>query len=116
MYSKTSLAADQLSAASLSPPGEKILFAVLGVIAAAAVGLGVWSAVGPDQYTGSASGCVSFYIAGSTGGSFVHYCGADAQSFCRTAYAHDDKISLLGRPKCEAAGLTAAKVAAATGR
>ncbi|HEY1702102.1 MAG TPA: hypothetical protein VGG75_20535 [Trebonia sp.] len=113
MYSKTSLAADQLSAPSLSPRGKKILFTVLGVIGAAAVALGVWSAVGPDKYTASASGCVSFYIAGSTGGSFVHYCGADAKSFCRTAYTHDDKISLLGRPKCEAAGLTAAKVVAA---
>jgi hypothetical protein len=112
VYSKTSLAADQLSAPTLSPRGKKILFSVLGVIAAAAIALGTWSAIGPDKYAASANGCVSFSIAGSTGGSFVHYCGSDAKSFCRTAYTHDDKISLLGRPQCEDAGLTAAKVAA----
>lgn len=112
MYSKTSLGADQLAGPSLTPRGKKTLFSALGVIVAAGVALGVWSAVGHDKYGPSANGCVSFTIAGATGGSLVHYCGSDAKSFCHTAYTHDDKISLLGRPQCEAAGLTPAKVSA----
>jgi len=110
MYSKTSLGADQLAGPSLSPRGKKILFSVGGIIVAAGVALGVWSAVGHDVYGPSANGCVNFTIASSTGGAVEHFCGADAKSFCRSAYTHDDKISLLGRPQCAAAGLTAAKL------
>ncbi|MGH3169111.1 MAG: hypothetical protein ACRDN0_24915 [Trebonia sp.] len=110
MYSKTSLGADQLDRPSLSSRGKKILIAVGVAIVAAGAGLGVWSAVGHDTYGASAHGCVNFTIAGSTGGSVVHYCGADARSFCRSAYTRDDKISLLARPQCAAAGLPRSKL------
>jgi hypothetical protein len=112
MYSKTSLGADQLAGPSLSARGKRILIAVGVLIVAAGVGLGIWSAVGHDKYGASANGCVNFTVASSTGGSLIHYCGASAKSFCRSAYAHDDRISLLGRPQCAAAGLTQAKLAA----
>ncbi|HSZ43174.1 MAG TPA: hypothetical protein VK817_24700 [Trebonia sp.] len=112
MYSKTSLGADQLAGPSLSTRGKRILIAVGAVIVALGVGLGIWSAVGHDKYGASANGCVNFTVASSTGGSLIHYCGAGAKSFCRSAYRHDDRISLLGRPQCEDAGLTPAKVSA----
>lgn len=112
MYSKTSLGAEQLAGPSLSRRGKKILIAVGVAILALCAGLGVWSAVGHDTYGPSANGCVNFTVASATGGSLIHYCGADARSFCRSAYTHDDKISLLGRPQCEAAGLPPSKVAA----
>jgi hypothetical protein len=112
MYSKTSLGADQLSVPTLSPRGKRILWLAIGVVLAAGLAVGVWSAVGGDRYGTSANGCVNFYIAGSTGGSLIHYCGSDAKSFCRSAYTHSDKISMLGRPQCAAAGLPPAKVAA----
>jgi hypothetical protein len=112
MYSKTSLGADQLGVPALSARGKRILWLALGVVLAAGLALGVWSAVGTDKYGTSAHGCVSFDIANSTGGSLIHYCGTDAKSFCRSAYTHSDKISMLGRPQCALAGLTAARVTA----
>lgn len=111
MYSKTSLGAEQLSARPrLSARARWILLAAGAVVVAACVALGVWSAVGPDTYGASANGCVNVHIAGSTGGATLHYCGAQAKSFCRSAYTRDDRISLLGRPQCELAGLTRATV------
>jgi hypothetical protein len=113
MYSKTRLGADQLSGGPrLSRRGKVIVFSVLGVVLAAAIALGVWSAVASDQYGPSANGCVNVTIAGATGGATLHYCGAQAVTFCRSAYASSDKIALLARPQCQLAGLTRAKVAA----
>lgn len=113
MYSKTRLGADQLSGGPrLSRRGKVIVFSVLGVVLAAAIALGVWSAVGSDQYSKSANGCVNFTIPNSMGGFPIHYCGSQAVAYCRTAYASADRLSQLARPQCELAGLTEAKVAA----
>lgn len=110
MYSKTSLGAEQLAGPSLSPRGKKIRIAAGAILVSLCVAIGVWSAAGHDKYGSSANGCVNFTIAGSTGGSLIHYCGAAAVSFCRSAYSHSDEISLASRPQCEAAGLTLWKV------
>ena len=113
MYSKTSLGSEQSSGGPrLSRRGKLIVFAVLGVVLAAAVAFGVWSAVAEDQYGPSANGCVNVQIPNTMGGATVHKCGADAVAFCRTAYVSTDQISLLGRPQCELAGLTRVKVSA----
>ena len=113
MYSKTSLGADQISGGPrLTRRGKWILFSVCGVVLAAAVALGVWSAVGTDRYGPSANGCVNVTIAGATGGATLHYCGSQARAFCKKAYASADRISLLARPQCVLAGLTKAKVSA----
>ena len=113
VYSKTRLGSDQLSGGPrLSRRGKMIVFSVLGVVLAAAVSLGIWSAVGSDQYGKSANGCVNFNIPNTMGGALIHYCGSQAVDYCRAAYASSDKLSLLGRPQCELAGLTRAKVAA----
>jgi hypothetical protein len=113
MYSKTSLGADQVSGGpQFSRRRKQILLAIAGVVVAALIAVGVYSAVGHDQYGPSANGCVNFTYASSTGGGMVHYCGAQAKSFCRTAYASDDRLSQLARPQCELAGLTRAKVSA----
>ena len=113
MYSKTSLGTDQLSnGPSLSPRGKRILFVVAGVVVAALVAVGVYIAVGSDRYGPSANGCVNVTIASSTGGGTLHYCGEQAKSFCRSAYASGDRISQLARPQCVLAGLTRDKVSA----
>jgi hypothetical protein len=113
MYSKTRLGADQISGGPrLSKRGKWILFSVCGVVLAVVAALGVWSAVGTDRYGPSANGCVNVTIAGATGGATLHYCGAQARSFCKSAYASADRISLLARPQCVLAGLTKAKVSA----
>lgn len=113
VYSKTRLGADQLSGGPrLSRRGKMIVFSLLGVVLAAAVSLGIWSAVGSDQYGSSANGCVNFNIPNTMGGALIHYCGSQAAAYCRSAYASSDKLSLLARPQCEQAGLTRAKVAA----
>ncbi len=111
-YSKTGLGADQLSGGPrLSRRGKLIVFPVLGVVLAAAISLGIWSAVGSDRYGSSANGCVNFTIPNTMGGALIHYCGSQAEAYCRAAYASPDKLSLLARPQCEQAGLTRAKVA-----
>jgi hypothetical protein len=58
-------------------------------------GVGAWAALSPDTYPGS------------TGGSTIHYCGAQAKSFCRTEYAAaaSDQIAVRARPQCRLAGI-----------
>ncbi len=113
MYSKTRLGADQISGGPrLSRRGKLIFFPLLAVVLAAALGFGIWSAVSSDRYGPSANGCVNVTIPNSTGGTTLHYCGSQAEAYCRTAYVSGDRISLLARPQCELAGLTRAKVSA----
>lgn len=113
MYSKTSLGAEQISGApTFSRRRKQILLTIAGVVVAALIAVGVYSAVSHDQYGSSANGCVNLTTAGSTGGQTLHYCGEQAKSYCRTAYASDDRLSQLARPQCALAGLTRAKVSA----
>jgi hypothetical protein len=56
---------------------------------------------------------VSVTVPSTTGGGTIHYCGAQAVTFCRGAFANSDTVSLAARPQCDLAGLTKAKVAAA---
>lgn len=112
MYSKTRLGTDQIEGAlSLTPRGKRIVYLIVAVVVAAGVAVGVWSAVSHDGYATSANGCVSVTVPSTTGGGIIHYCGTQAVSFCRGAFAHADAISLAARPQCDLAGLTEAKVA-----
>jgi hypothetical protein len=113
MYSKTRLGSDQIDGAlSLSPRGKRIAYLVVLIVIAAGVAVGVWSAVSSDTYGTSGNGCVSVTVSSSTGGGVLHYCGAQAKSFCRTAFADADQLALAARPQCVIAGLTKAKVSA----
>jgi hypothetical protein len=115
-YSKTRLASDQAAGAiALSARGKRIVYLIVALVLAAGVGVGVWSAVASDRYATSANGCVNVLVAGATGGATLHYCGAQAKAFCKSAFENSDKVSLLARPQCDDAGLTAAKVGATTG-
>lgn len=114
MYSKTRLGSDQIEGAlSLSPRGKRLAYLIVGVVAAAGVAIGGWSAVSGDGYATSANGCVSVTVPSTTGGGTIHYCGTRAETFCRAAFAHADAVSLAARPQCDLAGLTKVKVAAA---
>ena len=87
-------------------PGGKRRLAV--ILAAVAVGLGAagaWSAIRPGGYDQQRAGCVTATIPSSTGGGLVHECGAGAAELCRHALRHDDRLSVLLRPACRAAGL-----------
>jgi hypothetical protein len=70
-------------------------------------GVGAWAALAPDTYAGSANGCVNMTIPSSTGGATIHYCGAQAKSFCRSEFAAaaTDPIAVRARPQCRLAGL-----------
>jgi len=114
MYSKTRLGSDQIEGAlSLTRRQKRIAYLILAVVVAAGVAIGVWSAVSHDSYAASANGCVSVTVPSTTGGGTIHYCGAQAVTFCRSAFANADGVSLAARPQCDLAGLTKAKVAAA---
>jgi hypothetical protein len=113
MYSKTRLGSDQIEGSlSLSPRGKRIVYVIVAIVAAACVAVGVWSGVSGDKYATSGNGCVSVTVPSSTGGGVLHYCGEQAKSFCRTAFANSDQVALAGRPQCVLAGLTRAKVTA----
>jgi len=70
-------------------------------------GVGAWAALAPDTYSGSANGCVNMTIPSSTGGATIHYCGAQAKSFCRSEFAAaaNDPIAVRARPQCRLAGI-----------
>jgi len=86
--------------------GEKRRLFVF-VIATALVfaGLAAWSAVHQDRYGRSGSGCFAVTIPSSTGGALLHQCGTLARATCRGAFRRHDRLSLLLRPPCRAAGL-----------
>lgn len=114
MYSKTRLGSDQIDGTlSLSPRGKRIVYLIVAAVVAAGVAIGVWSAVSHDTYATSANGCVSVTVPSTTGGGTIHYCGAQAVTFCRGAFASSDTVSLAARPQCDLAGLNKAKVATA---
>jgi hypothetical protein len=114
MYSKTRLGSDQIEGSlSLTPRGKRIVFIVLGVVVAACVAVGIWSAVSSDPLATSANGCVSVTVASSTGGSTSRYCGTQAKTFCRQEFQKSDAPSLAAQKQCDLAGLTKAKVASA---
>lgn len=110
MYSKTRLGADQLDGPALSPRGKRVLIWAGSTVLALGVGAGVWAGVSADSWDASGNGCVNVKSASTMGGQTFHYCGDQARSFCRSAYTHGDPVSRLGRPQCEQAGLTPAKV------
>jgi hypothetical protein len=113
MYSKTRLGSDQIEGSlSLSPRGKRIVYVIVAIVVAACAAVGVWSGVSGDKYATSGNGCVSVTVPSSTGGGVLHYCGEQARSFCRTAFANSDQVALAGRPQCVLAGLTRAKVTA----
>ncbi|HTR94437.1 MAG TPA: hypothetical protein VMI73_22095 [Trebonia sp.] len=113
MYSKTRLGSDQIDGSlSLSPRGKRIVYLIVAVVVAACAAVGVWSAVSHDTYATSGNGCVSVTVPSSTGGGVLHYCGGQAKSFCKTAFANSDQVALAARPQCVLAGLTKAKVSA----
>ena len=114
MYSKTRLGCAQIEGAlSLSPRGKRNVYLIVGVVLAAGLAIGIWSAVSSDSYGTSANGCVSLTLPSTTGAGTLHYCGAQARAFCRNSFAQSDPVSLAARPQCDLAGLTKAKVAAA---
>lgn len=90
---------------------DKRVIAIVGaVILAGFAGVGLWSAVRPGSYGQSRNGCVTVNAPSSTGGGLLHECGPGARVMCQSAFAHDDKLSLLIRPQCRLAGLGPASV------
>jgi TRAP-type C4-dicarboxylate transport system permease small subunit len=85
---------------------QKRVFAIVGVVVVLAfAGLAAWGALAHDSYSGSGHGCVNVTLPSSTGGATLHYCGAQARSFCLTAFRSLDQVSLRARPQCVLAGL-----------
>jgi hypothetical protein len=114
MYSKTRLGGDQAEGArKLTPRGKRVVYLVLGLVVAACAAVGIWSAVSSDPLATSANGCVSVNIASATGGQIGHFCGAQAKTLCRQAFAAADQTAVAEQKQCDLAGLTKAKLAAA---
>ncbi len=100
MYAKTNPQAGRLT------PRQKRIFAIAAVVVLVAFGgLAVWGAVAHDSYGASGHGCVNLTVPSSTGGSTLHYCGAQARSFCQDSFRSQDPVSLRARPQCVLAGL-----------
>ncbi len=100
MYAKTNPGTGRLT------PRQKRIFLIVGVVILAVLGgLGAWGALGSDTYSSSGHGCVNVTVSSSTGGATLHYCGAQARSFCQSAFRSQDQLSLRARPQCVLAGL-----------
>jgi hypothetical protein len=100
MYSKTRPQAGSLTSR------QKRVFGGIGILVVVLlVGLGLWGALSHDTYGASANGCVNVTVPGTTGGSILHKCGAQAKVFCQTSFRSSDQVSLRARPQCVLAGL-----------
>ena len=100
MYAKTNPRAERIS------PRQKRIFAIAAVVVVVLFGgLAAWGATAHDSYGTSAHGCVSVTVPNSTGGAVLHYCGAQARTFCQASFRSADEVSLRARPQCEQAGL-----------
>ena len=114
MYSKTRLGGDQVEGKrKLTTRGKRMVYLVLGLVVAACAAVGIWSAVSSDPLATYANGCVSVNIPSSTGGQLGHFCGAQAKTLCRQAFAAADQTAIAEQKQCDLAGLTKAKLAAA---
>jgi hypothetical protein len=101
MYAKTNPRAGRLT------PRQKRIFAIAAVVVIIVFGgLTAWGVLGHDSYGTSANGCVNVTVPNTTGGSIVHYCGAQARSFCQASFRSQDQVSLRARPQCALAGLS----------
>ena len=86
--------------------GDKRRLVLIGLaVALVLVIVATWSAIRPGSYGRSGAGCVTVTIPSSTGGALLHQCGARARVLCRSAFGHDDRLSLLTRQPCREAGL-----------
>jgi len=109
MYAKTNPRAVELTRR------QKRGFAIAGILVVLVfAGLAVWGSLAHDSYATSGHGCVSVTVPSSTGGSTFHYCGAQARSFCESAFKNTDQVSLRARPQCDLAGLGAKTASSAT--
>jgi hypothetical protein len=100
MYAKTNPGTGRLA------PRQKRILLFVGVAFLAVLGgLGAWGALASDTYSTSGHGCVNVTVSSSTGGATLHYCGAQARSFCQSAFRSQDQLSLRARPQCVLAGL-----------
>ncbi len=100
MYAKTNPRAGHLT------PRQKRIFAITAALMVVLFGgLAAWGALAHDSYGASGHGCVNVTLPSSTGGATLHYCGAQARSFCQTSFRSDDQVSLRARPECVLAGL-----------
>jgi hypothetical protein len=100
MYAKTNPGTGHLS------PRQKRVFGIVAVAFLVVLGgLGAWAGLASDRYSSSGHGCVNVTVPSSTGGANLHYCGAEARSFCQKSFVSRDQISLRARPQCVLAGL-----------
>ena len=100
MYAKTNPQAGRLT------PRQKRILAIAAVVVIVVFGgLTAWGVLAHDRYGGSANGCVNVIVPNTTGGSTLHYCGAQARSFCQASFQSHDQVSLRARPQCVLAGL-----------
>jgi hypothetical protein len=91
---------------SLSANERKGAMMLVGTLAAAAVGVGVWAGVS----TGGApagSKCVSVVVPSSTGGGYITRCGARARAWCATEPTGTGQLATLALQACRAEGLPA---------
>ena len=85
---------------------KRTMAIVCAVVVVVFVGLGVWGSVAKDSYSQSANGCINVTLPSSTGGGVLHYCGADAKTFCHSSDVQGQSVlATRARPQCVDAGL-----------
>jgi hypothetical protein len=95
---------------------KRVAGGIGALLLAAAAGALVWAQTHPGDYGASENGCVTVLTPSSLGGQVLHRCGAEAQSWCRAAYAANDRLARLAQPQCRLAGITPDPSPAASAR
>ena len=80
----------------------RILAAVAGVLAAAAVAVLIAALAGTA--TKRQPGCVNVTVPSSTGGATLHACGGKAAALCRSQAGHTDAAARAAAAECRRAG------------
>jgi hypothetical protein len=82
--------------------------ALVGAVVLIATSSGSGSGTGG---TGSAAGCVNVDVPSTMGGSAIHACGKNAQTFCRGPLAHSSDLRARALAACREAGYDGAPLA-----
>lgn len=93
-------------ATPLTTRQRRLLAAGGALVIAGLAGTLVWAQTHQGSYGRSENGCVNLTVPSSLGGAVMHRCGAEAQSWCHSAYAAQDRLDLLVQPQCRLAGIT----------
>jgi hypothetical protein len=84
---------------------RRVTLSVAGGLVALIAAICIFVTVHGDTFSSSHDGCVNVVVPSTLGGAFLHKCGGQAQSWCRSEVGHTDKLARLVLTQCRKAGI-----------